>query len=161
MAITNGSTISTSDLQTAFNTPLSLLRADAQILPSATYLTFNFDDITSATSTNFRSVSFVASSDYYLEDISIAANNISGTVTVGLSAGLPVGLGNPISISVTGSVGSQVKATRYYSTTTNPFLSLLQGVTYTLTVSTTDAAIPAAHQSAQVVLCLRSVLRRS
>lgn len=156
MTIAQNSLIEIADLNATFTSSLTLLKADAAIVPAVYWTNLNFNGITDVTSLIRRTRKFILPDDHFLCELAVTAGEHAGTITVTIDNGALI---ESISLSeVVTSPGYDPFTTRYYTNTTKPAQLLLRGSELTVTVSTTDTS---SSSTVQVAIGLQSVWRRN
>jgi hypothetical protein len=122
MAIANGSTVLTNDLNAMLSSALAAIQADNAQLPAGLELNLSFPNLVAATPAEQRKAIFVAPFDLLVESIAVQSTGFTAasTLTVAVTADGPVA-NWPMTIS--GTVGvATVKLARllYDNTKTNP-----------------------------------------
>ncbi len=154
MAISNGSVILASDVNTFADSALSDLEGDNGTFPCVHWLNLKFDNIVSGTLPPWTVRNVVIPDDAVIAEVVISGGEHNGVVTVSIDNGAMI---TPINITAT--LGANyVKASRYYSTATNPLQILMKGSTLTVTVTTTNAVTPS---RLQIAIGLKSERRRA
>lgn len=152
MAIANGSTILTADLNAMLSSTLAAIQADNAQLPAGLELNLSFPGLVNATPAEQRKAIFVAPFDLLVDAIAVQSSGFTAasTLTVAVTGDGPV-VNWPMTVS--GTVGAGVvKLARllYDNTKTNPAKSFAttsrafrvfpRGSTITVTASTSSVA---------------------
>ena len=153
MTISNGQTITISDLNASLAASLALLRSANSMQAAVYWLNFNFPGLVASTSSAFTTRNVVLPDDYILEEVCITAGDHTGTITVTIDNGAMI---EPISMSGAASSGYTSLA-RYY-VSDKPTQLLLKGSELTITCTTTATN---ATNNVQVAIGLVAELRRS
>lgn len=154
MAISNGSVIAETDVNTFADSALADLESDNTAFPCLHWLNLKFDNIVSGTLPPWTVRNVVIPDDSIIAEVCITGGEHNGTITLTIDNGAMI---TPISITAT--LGANyVKASRYYLTPTAPLQLLMRGSTLTATLTTTNAVTPT---RLQVAIGLKSERRRA
>jgi hypothetical protein len=171
MAITNGSSITSADLNAMTTTSLGLIQIDNARLPGYAPLIFTFQNLTASTSLARRKARFVVPVNMLVDTLAIIttpATSSASTITATVSAG---GILDDWAMAVTGTLdtiakkqarllfdGTMLAKPGLNQATTSRVVRLLpKGSIVDVEVSTTNAATA---MCATIVICGRARLAR-
>lgn len=167
MTVANGSAILAADLAALTTAQLAALQADNAQLPGALALHFHFQNLVASTLPYAAKKILVVPFDFYLETLSVEANNHTAASTTTVRIDEPLGTWPT---EVTGATGAgntalsrllydnaRTKPRRDFATQSRAFRMFNKGSTLALTATTTNTTTPS---NVHVTLVARSIYSR-